>query len=530
MAKKVKFPLRMNNGADVRTIEELRENFDLESVLEYYASGKLVTWLCDRYYDVEAEKVSNLNADSSSFKTQLCEILGVNIGDDVSEEVDLEYVKRRNEKKHELCQLTSDPEIIKNIDSVAFNQDDLIDALDSGAQTIYLCKGKFTIPLSVPNITYIGLNDPIVIIRATDNVNFKEKNIKFVDTLFGWDVSSVTPNDKMYQAERCYMICEYEKAEKLLKELVETNNPRAIVLLCNLYDAIRINSKACNELRQLGNSIGEIFSVIEYSDGDIYNLPLLEELSKSSDPIALHYHAVILNNALNQGEKALKMMEEAATLGFVQSQYNTYLLNKFSGKKAEGEKWLMLSVKNQHAKACNELGCIEFAAGNLDRAMEYHEIAANKGFADAMCNMGIYNEEKGDYNTGFKWQSKAAENGCERAHFIIGNYYLHGWNGELDYDKALEEYMKVENKDGDVMNQIGYTYEQKGNYSEAVKWYRRGAENGCSASKNQLGACYVNALGVNKDIDLAKKLFWEAYSEGIENAKGWLESLGETVD
>ncbi len=43
MARKVKFPLIMSNGSDVRTIDELKESFDLESVLGYYANGKLVT-------------------------------------------------------------------------------------------------------------------------------------------------------------------------------------------------------------------------------------------------------------------------------------------------------------------------------------------------------------------------------------------------------------------------------------------------------------------------------------------------------
>ncbi len=47
MARKIRFPLRMKNGAEVRTLEELRENFDLESVLGYYTDGKLQTWLAD---------------------------------------------------------------------------------------------------------------------------------------------------------------------------------------------------------------------------------------------------------------------------------------------------------------------------------------------------------------------------------------------------------------------------------------------------------------------------------------------------
>ena len=49
MARKIRFPLKMKNGAEVRTLDELKENFDLESVLGYFADGKLSTWLADRY-------------------------------------------------------------------------------------------------------------------------------------------------------------------------------------------------------------------------------------------------------------------------------------------------------------------------------------------------------------------------------------------------------------------------------------------------------------------------------------------------
>jgi len=41
----VKFPLKMPDGTAVRTIEELREHFDLRTVLDYYSSGWLKEWL-----------------------------------------------------------------------------------------------------------------------------------------------------------------------------------------------------------------------------------------------------------------------------------------------------------------------------------------------------------------------------------------------------------------------------------------------------------------------------------------------------
>ena len=72
------------NGTDVRTIEELRENFDLSSVLGYLTNGKLVTWLEDRYYDNEAMAVRALSTDETDLNQKLMSILGVS--DDVKTE------------------------------------------------------------------------------------------------------------------------------------------------------------------------------------------------------------------------------------------------------------------------------------------------------------------------------------------------------------------------------------------------------------------------------------------------------------
>ena len=72
MAKKIRFPLKLAEGAEVRTLDELREHFDLESVLGHYKSGKLLTWLEDRYLEGEAEAIRALDETASGFQRQLC--------------------------------------------------------------------------------------------------------------------------------------------------------------------------------------------------------------------------------------------------------------------------------------------------------------------------------------------------------------------------------------------------------------------------------------------------------------------------
>ena len=76
MAKKIKLPLEMANGVAVRTIEELKENWDLEKIVSYYRNGRLLTWLNDRYYDEQAEQLKLLEdvTDAHELQNKLCGI------------------------------------------------------------------------------------------------------------------------------------------------------------------------------------------------------------------------------------------------------------------------------------------------------------------------------------------------------------------------------------------------------------------------------------------------------------------------
>ncbi len=196
MARKIRFPLKMKNGAEVRTLEELRNNFDLESVLGYFMDGKLATWLADRYYDIESQKVSELNANSSDLKAQLCAVFGIEFAEEQADNIDIDVINRRNEKKNILSQLTDDAEVLSNINSVALNQDDLLDCYDLGLSTIYLVGDTvFSIPVSVTNVTYIGLCGAKAEIRATDDVDFNEKNIVFKDISFVGDIRPAPPEE-----------------------------------------------------------------------------------------------------------------------------------------------------------------------------------------------------------------------------------------------------------------------------------------------------------------------------------------------
>lgn len=181
MAKKVKFPLRMADGTNVRTLEELREHFDFNSVLSYYVDGKLKEWLDNRGYENESDKLSLLDSDSDEFNLYLCELLGVECSHIA--EVDIEEIAARNARISKLKQITDDDEIIKNVDKIAFTQDELNKLLESGTSTIYLCGTNLNINVKKENVTYIGINKPIVNIESKEVVDFNAKKIIFDDVI-----------------------------------------------------------------------------------------------------------------------------------------------------------------------------------------------------------------------------------------------------------------------------------------------------------------------------------------------------------
>ena len=183
MAKKT-FALEMK-GVEIKTLENLRENFDLEKAVEYFKSGELLDWLEDRFYDDEAEKIENISPDDKNLSQKICAALGVDCDDDV------EFIQRVREKKNILSEKTDDENIIDNAATTALNQDDLANLLHMDYSTIFLCGESFNVPIRVENKKYIGvLSTPKIKIRANSDAELAEKNISFENCKLPWQKAS----------------------------------------------------------------------------------------------------------------------------------------------------------------------------------------------------------------------------------------------------------------------------------------------------------------------------------------------------
>lgn len=182
MARKERFALIMEDGAQVRNIDDFKAHFDIGSVVRDFSSGKLLKWLEDRYYDEEADEIRNISPDENNLEYILCKIFKVETEEERS---------RRIERLNRLRNYTSDEKILSNIDKVAFDQEELADLLDAGAEEIYLCANRFVIPLRMKNKAYIGVKDAVAVIRRKNPVNFDELGINFKNVAFDDDYQKI---------------------------------------------------------------------------------------------------------------------------------------------------------------------------------------------------------------------------------------------------------------------------------------------------------------------------------------------------
>lgn len=209
MAKTVRFPLKMKDSIEVRTMGELKENWDMEKIVGYFLDGKLTTWLTSRRYEKEAAQVEALEKDDKALRQNLSAIFGIEYKANKSTEEDMETIQAQQEKLNKLRQYTTDKEILDDIDHVAFDQDDLWDILDAGAKKVYLVNNTFEISLEDKEMTYIGVGKAIAKIDSEETVDFEELGIRFENVQLNekhevLSSNQVSQNDTEYESEHEY--------------------------------------------------------------------------------------------------------------------------------------------------------------------------------------------------------------------------------------------------------------------------------------------------------------------------------------
>lgn len=467
MAKKIRFPLDMGNGVEVRTLEELQENFSLEKVLGYYADGKLITWLRDRYMDDIADALEKLDKDMADFSAKVCEIFNVEYSEDG---VDIKTIEERNQRLALLKEYTEEQQFIDVIDDIAFDQDNLYDLLDEDKTTIFLCGKKFSIPLSKNGICYIGINTPEVVINSKEKINFTEREIQFKDVKFDQQYQNIIGENDFDYAEKLYLEGKIQEAFAIFENEGKNGNARAMYYLGEIYGngygGIHQDQNLAKQWRKEGYEKGDILAGIKYAF-------MLDEEEKIR----------IVRNSIEELEAISK----------------NSIVAKF------------------------ELACLYQSSNYIDKDYDkyiaLHTECANDGFWESMLRLGnVYyfgNGVKQNYKQAIFWYQKAADMGYSEAQHNLGACYYNGVGVEQDYKKAVEWVQKAaEQGYATAQAALGDCYEEgKGvaqNWEKAAEWRTKAAEQGNAEGQRHLGGHYFYGYGVEKDNQ--KAVYWLAKS------------------
>ena len=548
--KKIKLPLEMANSVLVRTLDELKENWDLEKVLNYYLNGKLLTWLNDRYYTELAEEVSALNgiSDNAELQKKLCGIFGIEAEDNF---VDLEAVAEHNRRLEILRQYTADDAVLKNVDKVAFNQEELADLLDEGEAVIYLCDNKFSVPLSVTGKKYIGLGDVEIQVNSKDFVDFVKIGIELVNVHFNKEYEElVNSNVVLYKkGEELEAAEKYTEALEMYKKAGAMGNSEGLFKVGKFYSegrtGIEINYELARQYYEQAVSLNNPKAMNNlanmYADGE----GIVKDISKA---IELYKKSVDLGNSIAMNNlagkyrygngveknytKAVELYKKAALLKNVWAMDNLgdmYRLgNGVEQDYLKAKQWYEKAADLGSADAMGSLGNLylngQGVAKNDEEALNWFRKGADKGEAWIIGNVGhMYHYGLGvkqDYVEAMKWYQKAAESGNAFSIRRIGDLYCYGRGVEQNYNEALKNYEQAaELGDTYAMNSIGDLYYNGNgvdkNYEEALKWYKK-AENNEYACYS-LGWMYEFGQGTDKNTDTALSYYKKAVENGHYN-------------
>jgi hypothetical protein len=148
---------------EIHSLPELREHFDAEEILQAQADGTLPNWLEQHYYEKEADRLRFVEVEddkrAEALKT-ICTALGIS-HTDARILTDEERAKLEVKRKL-VAEYTDDEAILSDVSRVAMNQEELAKLLDDGEKKIYLCKGTFSVPIRVADISYIGIGNATI--------------------------------------------------------------------------------------------------------------------------------------------------------------------------------------------------------------------------------------------------------------------------------------------------------------------------------------------------------------------------------
>lgn len=209
--------------------------------------------------------------------------------------------------------------------------------------------------------------------------------------------------------------------------------------------------------------------------------------------------------------------------------------------------WFQKAAEQGHATAQNGLGVMYYngkgTEKNYAKAKRWYEKAAKQGYAEAQYKLGaMYDNGEGvtiDFIEAKKWYEKAACQGVSVAQARLGSLYYYGRGVQINRAEAerlclqVRERIVIDAQKGNVDCQLslGWMYSEgcgmRRNYSKAMAWYQKAANQGCAVAQNNLGVMYAYDWfgAIKKDYTKAREWYQKAAEQGYARAQYNLAGL-----
>lgn len=250
----------------------------------------------------------------------------------------------------------------------------------------------------------------------------------------------------------------------------------------------------------------------------------------AGDYDGMYYMGVnYLNHWVNKTEEGIHCLEKAVEKGDVKSMiklgdhyYNLHKSWTVEEEMINATKWFLKAHDLGNSYASFMLGEIHYKRLNESThiAVEYYHAASEAGEFYASFRLGViyYLGESGiskNYSKAYEYSLMAANNGNLNAMYIMGEMYFYGKGIPVNYDKAMEWYLKSAKKGASIW--IGDDLDFYGGNVDYYPYFR-------------VGLCYYFGYGTIQNFVMACKYFKSSDSPNALFFIGRLYFYGQGVD
>ena len=220
------------------------------------------------------------------------------------------------------------------------------------------------------------------------------------------------------------------------------------------------------------------------------------------------------------------LMLRAAQKGSAEAQLYFGKQNQYN-KNDVAVDWLKKSAAQGNEEASERLGRMYYFGENIGKpkinanpseAVKWLTPLAENGNVEIQKLLALcYSLKLKDDEQELKWLKRAAETGDEEAAESLVLYY--GAHGDEENEKLWNK-MLADRNNASAQYELGISCEfaEKSDMEQAVKWYKKSADNGYSMAKIKLAGLYLIGYGVEKDVERAVKIYREESAAGDEYA------------